>query len=59
MALFTPTKVLRSYYTTPKISTECAQTLPYGSTPLSTLNDYLHSAKPLVCEVNQSAFRRL
>ena len=41
-----------------KISTEHAQTLPYGSTPLFMLFGYLHSAKPLVCEANQSVSAR-
>jgi len=36
-----------------KIAIDSAQTLPFGSTPLFTVIDHLHSAKPLVCEVNQ------
>ena len=44
-------------YTTPKIPIAYAQTLPYGSTSLFVCFGHLHSARPMVCEVNQSAFR--
>jgi small GTP-binding protein len=50
---FTPTKVLR-YCMRRRYSTAYAQTLPYGSTPHFIGKGYLHSATPLVCEVNQS-----
>ena len=59
MVLFTPTKVLRTKKCAEDTPLTMRKTLPYRECVTFIVNGYLHSATPLVCEVNQSASRRL
>jgi hypothetical protein len=60
MVLFTPTKVLannKKYRAEDTTLTTRRRSLP--GVRHFVVKSYLHTATPLVCEINQSAFRRL